>query len=168
MSFWEFSYISSSISMTDFTRETFCVSMKITSTPVASVCDSSSLSILTSPVILHVWHLISSWPLTPKLSSSLRIWCHLKFKFLGPSAQPRSCHMGNRLPLAWQRSACTTGPTEIVMLAYLWRRESTDIWPITTLECRYTSHFKDLNDHVSWPVSLKIWFTQQHWYFVHP
>lgn len=93
--------------------------MRIPSSPVASVRYSASLSILTSPIILHVWHLISSWPLTLKLSSSLRIWCHLKFKFLGPSAQPRSCHMGNRPPLAWQRSACATGPTVIVLLAHL-------------------------------------------------
>lgn len=79
---------------------------------------SASRSIFTSPIILHVWHLISSWPLIPKLSPSLRIWCHLKFKFLGPSAQPRSCHMGNRPPLAWQCSACTTGPTVILLLVY--------------------------------------------------
>lgn len=106
----------------------FCQLRRNLSSTVASVCSSASLSILTSPIILHVCHLISSWPLTPKLSSSPRIWCHLKFKFLGPSAQPRSCHMGNRPPLARQRSACTTGPAVIVLRAYLLFMRRTNVW----------------------------------------
>lgn len=91
---------------------------------------------------------ISSWPLTPKLSSSLRIWCHLKFKFLGPSAQPRSHHMWNRPPLAWQHSAYSTGPTVIVLPAYLLCRKSPNVWR----KLRYLENAEILN------VSLCFWY----------
>ena len=101
---------------------------------------SASPSILTSPIILHVWNLISSWHLILKRSSSFRIWCHLNLKFLGPSAQPRSCHMGSRPPLVCRYSACKTGPRVIVLLAHFLWRKSSNLWPITTVQRRYISY----------------------------
>lgn len=51
-----------------------------------------------SSLELHVWH--PFWLaglLTPKLSPSPRTWRSLNFKFLRPSVQPRSCHMGMQI-----------------------------------------------------------------------
>lgn len=131
------------------------MSMKISSSPVALVCYSAPLSILNSPIILHVWHLISSWPLTPKAELLPQDLVPFEIQIPGAISPAQELPYGDRPPLAWQCSVCTTGPTVIVQLAYLMCRKSIKVWPITALQLRHISHFTNLNDLIVWPVSMK-------------